>query len=135
MRFVHRRGDAAGFTIIELAIVLAVILIIIAIIVPGYRLVVDSAKEQTLRDDLRTMRKMIDQYTADKQKAPQALEDLVEAKYLPEIPVDPMTNSAETWEVILEEDPISLTGERGIVDVKSGSNDVDSSGQKRYSDW
>ena len=135
MRIARRPGRGTGFTIVELAIVLTVILIIIAIVVPGYHKVVESAKEATLRDDLRTMRKMIDQYTADKQKAPQALEDLVEAKYLPEIPVDPMTNSSETWEVILEEDPISLTGERGIVDVKSGSNDVDSSGQKRYSDW
>ena len=135
MRFVRRPGRGAGFTIIELAIVLTVILIIVAIVVPGYHKVVESAKEATLRDDLRTMRKMIDQYTADKQKAPQALEDLVEAKYLPEIPVDPMTNSSETWEVILEQDPIALNGERGIVDVKSGSNDVDSSGEHRYSDW
>jgi len=135
MRFARRPGRTAGFTIIELAIVLTVIMIIIAIVVPGYRIVIRSAKEETLRDDLRTMRKMIDQYTADKQKAPQALEDLVEAKYIPEVPVDPMTNSSDSWEVILEEDPIALNGERGIVDVKSGSNDVDSSGEQRYSDW
>jgi len=105
----------------------------------AYRQVVvpmrQHAREGQLRDTLRTMRKMIDQYTADTQKAPQSLEELVEARYLPEIPVDPMTNSAETWEVVLEEDPIALNGERGIVDVKSGSDAVDSTGQQRYSDW
>jgi len=135
MRFVRRLRRLAGFTIVELAIVMTIILIIIAIVVPGYRFVVLHAREQTLRDDLRSMRKMVDQYTADKQKAPQALEDLVEAKYLPEIPVDPMTSSSETWQVILEEDPVALNGERGIVDVKSGSDAVDSSGHQRYSDW
>jgi general secretion pathway protein G len=125
-----------GFTIVEVAIVLMVILIIVAISVPGYRIIVLHAKEDTLRDDLRTMRRMIDQYTADKEKAPQSLEDLVQAGYLPDIPVDPMTDSAETWEVVLEDqDPTSIKGERGIRDVKSGSNEVDSSGQNRYSDW
>ena len=81
------------------------------------------------------MRKMIDQYTADKEKAPQTLDDLVEAEYLPMIPEDPITGSADTWQVILEEDPISIKGERGIIDVKSGSDDVDSTGRRRYSDW
>jgi general secretion pathway protein G len=125
-----------GFTIVELAIVITVILIIMAIAVPGYQQVIRHAHEDTLREDLRVMRKMIDQYTADREKAPQALEDLVEMRYLPEIPVDPMTDSAETWEVILEDvNAIALSGERGIIDVKSGSNDVDSSGERRYSDW
>ena len=129
----HREG---GFTIVELAIVITVILIIMAIAVPGYRQVIRHAHEDTLREDLRVMRKMIDQYTADREKAPQSLEDLVEMRYIPEIPVDPMTGSAETWEVILEDvNAIALSGERGIVDVKSGSNDVDSSGERRYSDW
>ena len=125
-----------GFTIVEIAIVLMVILIVVAISVPGYRIVVLHAKEDTLKDDLRTMRKMIDQYTADKEKAPQSLEELVQAGYLPEIPVDPMTDSSETWEVVLEDkDPTSIKGDRGIKDVKSGSSEVDSSGSKRYSDW
>ena len=124
-----------GYTIVEIAIVLAIMMIIIAIVVPAYRYVVHKSREETLREDLRVMRRMIDQYTADKEKAPQTLEDLVEAEYLPRIPEDPMTGSADTWEVILEEDPISIKGERGIIDVKSGSNKVDSSGQQRYSDW
>lgn len=126
----------SGFTIVELAIVLTIILIIVAIAVPGYRRVIVHAKEDVLREDLRNMRKMIDQYTADREKAPQTLEDLVDTHYLPEIPEDPMTESTETWEVILEDvDAIALSGERGIIDVKSGSNEVDSTGEQRYSDW
>ena len=125
----------AGFSIIELAIVITILMIILAITVPGYKHVVRKAKEDTLREDLRIMRKMIDQYTADKQEAPQSLEDLVTARYLPEIPVDPMTESAETWEVILEEESVSLAGQRGIRDVKSGSPLRDSSGEQRYNEW
>lgn len=123
-----------GFTIVELAIVITVIMIIAAIIVPGMRAVVVKANEETLKTDLVTMRKMIDQYTKDKQKAPQSLDDLVDERYIPEIPVDPMTDEAE-WDVILEEgDPISLKGDRGVVDVKSRSNAYSSKGD-RYSDW
>lgn len=134
-RSLQSRRDR-GFTIVELAIVITVILIIMAIAVPGYQQVIRHAKEDTLREDLRVMRKMIDQYTADREKAPQSLDELVEARYLPEIPEDPMTGSADTWEVILEDiDAIALSGERGIVDVKSGSTETDSSGERAYSDW
>ena len=128
-----RRADG-GFTIIELSIVLTVLLIILAIIVPSYRYIVHRAKEDVLKDDLRTMRKMIDQYTADKEHAPHSLDDLVGAHYLREIPVDPMTSDAE-WDVDLEDDSVAINGERGIKDVHSRSDDLDSSGAKRYSDW
>jgi general secretion pathway protein G len=124
-----------GFSIIEVTIVLMVIVIIIAIVVPGYQRVLLASKEETLRRDLVVMREMIDQYSHDKEAAPQTLEDLVIAEYLPKLPEDPMTGSADTWQVILEDDPLSVKGERGIVDVKSGSDEVDSSGEKRYSDW
>jgi general secretion pathway protein G len=124
-----------GFSLVELVIVMTVILILMAILVPGYQQIVQYAKEDTLREDLRVMRKMIDQYTADKERAPQSLEELVEAGYLPEVPVDPMTGSADTWEVILEDEAIALNGQRGIKDVKSGANEPDSSGAQRYSDW
>ena len=124
-----------GVTIIELAIVITVLLIILAITVPGYRHVVRLANEDVLREDLRVMRKMIDQFTADRERAPRSLEELVEHRYLPEIPVDPMTGSSQTWEVILEDEPVSRDGERGIQDIRSGSHEVDSSGQRRYSEW
>jgi general secretion pathway protein G len=129
------RRSEGGFTIIEMAIVITVILIVLAVTVPGYRQVVLRSQEETLREDLRVMRKMIDQFTADKERAPQSLQELVEARYLSEVPIDPMTGSADTWEVIMEEeDSVSLKGERGIGDVKSGSQAESSSGS-RYSDW
>lgn len=136
MRRLNFREHDGGFTVVELAIVMTIMLILMAIAVPSYRRVIMHAHEDTLRQDLRVMRKMIDQYAADREKAPQTLEELVETNYLPEIPVDPMTGSADTWEVILEDvGAIALSGERGIIDVKSGSNEVDSSGERRYSDW
>jgi general secretion pathway protein G len=92
-------------------------------------------KEHTLREDLRVMRKMIDQYTADSARAPRTLEDLVTERYLPHIPDDPMTGSAETWKVVFEDEAIARDGECGIVDVKSGSTRDDSTGRRRYCDW
>jgi general secretion pathway protein G len=136
MRLQLRTGAASdrGFTIIELAIVLTVLMIILAIIVPSMSIIVRRAKEDVLRDDLRTMRKMIDQFTADKERAPASLEELVEARYLHEIPADPITGEAD-WETILEEEPISASGERGIVDVRSRSDALDSSGAKHYNEY
>ncbi len=135
MRNVPTSRRASGFTIVELAMVMTIIFIICAIAVPAYRYIVLAAEEQTLKDDLRNMRKMIDQYTADKQKAPHSLQDLVTERYLPSIPEDPMTGSADTWITITEEDPLSLRGEAGIVDVKSGSTAIDRSGEHSYGDW
>jgi general secretion pathway protein G len=135
MRITRPNERSAGFTIVELAIVITMIMILCAIAVPGYRFAVLHAKEQTLREDLRTLRKAIDQYASDKQQAPQALEDLVSAKYISSVPVDPMTGSADTWQLTLEDDPLSLKGSRGIVDVKSGSDETDATGNERYSDW
>ena len=101
----------------------------------GPRRAVRLAKEETLREDLRVMRKMIDQYTADSARAPRTLEDLVTERYLPHIPDDPMTGSAETWKVVFEDEAIARDGECGIVDVKSGSTRDDSTGRRRYCDW
>src|SRR4051812_4833551 len=109
MDAIRKRSGERGFTLIELAIVITMLLIILAIIVPAYRHVVLKAKEDVLAEDLRTMRKVIDQYTSDKEKAPKSLDDLVDAHYMHEIPVDPMTGDAD-WDVELEDDPISKTG-------------------------
>jgi general secretion pathway protein G len=130
----HRGARGRGFTIVELAIVLTVLMIILAIIVPSLNHIVLKAKEDVLRDNLRAMRKSIDQYSADKERAPASLEALVDAKYLHEIPEDPITGEVD-WEVTLEDEPISLAGDRGIDDVHSASNEVDSSGSKRYSEY
>src|SRR5262250_290520 len=91
------RGRAqAGFTLVELMIVIIVISILMAIAVPQYTQSVVRAKEAVLRQDLFTLREQIDNYTLDKEKAPQSLEDLVTAGYLKYIPKDPMTRSSET---------------------------------------
>ncbi len=79
---------------VELMIVIAIMTILIAIAVPNYQIAIVRSRESVLRSDLYTLRSVIDQYTLDKQKAPQSLDDLVSAGYLRSIPVDPMTKEA-----------------------------------------
>lgn len=124
-----------GFTLIELMIVMSILLILITIAIPIYNQSILKARESVLRQDLFTMRQVIDQYTLDKQKAPQALEDLVSAGYIKQIPKDPFTGRNDTWQPVQEDvtlDP-SVT-EPGISDVHSGSNQVGSDGTA-YSTW
>ena len=121
-----RRGEACdgrGFTLLELMIVLTLIMILASFAVPTYMTAVQRAKEAVLRQDLFTMRKLIDEYTVDKQQPPTSLQDLVDAGYLRGgLPVDPMTGSSETWKVDVEEVPTGANQtETGIVDVHSGS--------------
>jgi len=124
-----------GFTLIELMVVISIILILVAIAVPMYEQSVIRAKEAVLRQDLKTMRDQIDNFTMDKEKAPQALQDLVDAGYLRKIPKDPFTGSSDTWEVENSDTLISLDQtEPGISDVHSGSNLVGSDGTA-YSSW
>lgn len=124
-----------GFTLIELMVVMAIISVLLAIAIPIYQKSITRAKESVLRNDLFTMRDMIDEYTLDKQQAPQSLDDLVNEGYLRQIPVDPMTGSNQTWRTIMEDTPVG--GENstpGIWDVKSGSDKVGLDGTP-YSDW
>ena len=103
--------------------------------VPVYRSVVLRAKEAVLKDNLYTLRSVINQYTADKKKAPQTLEDLVEAVYLHEIPKDPITESRETWELTFEDSPmLPDQTETDILDVHSGSPATSSEGTS-YGEW
>ena len=90
-----------GFTLIEMMIVMAIVAILVSIAVPIYNRSITRAKESVLRNNLFTMRTVIDEYTYDKQKAPQSLQDLVSDGYLRQIPVDPMTGSADTWKTII----------------------------------
>src|ERR1700679_3123629 len=81
----------AGFTLLEMMIVMTIMLVLVAVAIPAYKATVRGAREAVLKEDLHTMRSAIDSYTADKQKAPQSLDDLVQDGYLREVPVDPMT--------------------------------------------
>lgn len=124
-----------GFTLLEMMIVLTIIAILASISVPMYQAVVLRTRETVLKDNLRTLRNVIDQYTADKKKAPQTLQDLIDGGYLRQVPEDPITNSAESWEAITDTTVSSPDQtESGIVDVKSGSTAVSSDGTA-YNTW
>ena len=127
------RRSARGFTLLELMIVISILVILAMIAMAQYNQTVRAAKEATLREDLHTMRKMIDQYAADKGKLPQSLSDLQTAGYIHEIPVDPMTDAAD-WQVEMGEDPGSTAGEQGIVNVRSSSSEQASDGTS-YNEW
>jgi general secretion pathway protein G len=124
-----------GFTLVELMIVMAIVVILIGIAVPYYQKSVLRAKESVLRNNLFTLRQVIDEYAYDRQKAPQALNDLVSDGYLRSVPLDPMTGTNQTWQVIMEDPNTSANqNEPGIYDVHSGSDKTSLDGT-RYADW
>jgi general secretion pathway protein G len=124
-----------GFTLIEILIVMTVVSILVSIAVPLYQKSILRAKESVLRNNLFTLRTVIDEYTFDKKKAPQSLQDLVSEGYLRQIPIDPMTGSDQTWVVVMEDALASVDQtEPGIYDVRSGSNGLSLEGTP-YSEW
>jgi len=116
-------------------IVMTIISIILSLAIPIYQKSLIRARESVLKNNLFTMRTVIDEYTYDKQKAPQDLRDLVDAGYLRSIPVDPMTGRADTWRVVMEDAMASVNQtEPGIYDVKSGSDQKSLEGTP-YGEW
>jgi len=130
-----RKAKQQGFTLLELMVVMAVMLVLAAIAVPSYLASIRKAKEAVLREDLHTMRSAIDSYTADKAKAPQSLDDLVQAGYLKAIPKDPITSRTDTWITGQSESLTTIDEtEPGIDDVHSGAQETSSEGTS-YSTW
>ena len=124
----------SGFTLLELMVVIFIIMILASIAMPVYNQSVVQARESVLRSNLGTLRSVISQYTLDKQKAPQSLDDLVSAGYLRQIPTDPMTRQSN-WEVVQEDVMMAVDQqEPGITDVHSASNATASDGTA-YSSW
>jgi general secretion pathway protein G len=135
LRLPSPRAAVRGFTLIELLVVMSLIVVLATISMVMYANSVQRGREAVLKENLFRMRDAIDQYYADKGKYPEALEELVSAGYLRRVPEDPITDSAETWQLIpAEPDPNDLTAEPGIYNVKSGSEGVALDGSK-YADW
>ena len=123
-----------GFTLIEMMVVMAIIAVLMSVAIPIYSRSILRAKESVLKNNLFTLRTVIDEYTYDKQKAPQNLDDLVSDGYLRQVPLDPMTGAAD-WKVIMEDatNTVNQT-EPGIFDVRSASDKSSLEGTP-YSDW
>ena len=129
------RGGTRGFTLVELMIVMTIVTVIMAMAVPMYQKAIVRAKESVLKNNLFTLRTLIDEYTFDKAKAPQTLDDLVREGYLRQVPVDPMTGTNQSWRIIMEDAMASVNQmEPGIFDVRSGSDQNSLEGTP-YSEW
>ena len=127
----NRHSPRQGFTLIEVMVVMAIVLTVLSIAVPMYTTSMIRAKESVLKSNLFTLRSVIDHYTYDKEAPPQTLEDLVFEGYLRRVPIDPFTESSDSWEVITDVGP---TGESGVFDVKSGSERIGLDGTA-YNEW
>jgi general secretion pathway protein G len=131
----NRRKQDAGFTLIELMIVMAIIGVLAVVAIPSFVGAIKQAREAVLKEDLHVLREAIDSYTMDKQKAPQSLDDLVQEGYLKEVPQDPMTRAKDSWVTDTSDAMHSLDQtEPGIDDIHSGSQELGSDGQP-YSSW
>lgn len=118
-------------------IVISIILILVSVALPAYNQSIVRARESVLKQNLFTLRSVISQYTLDKQKAPQSLDDLVTGGYLKQLPMDPMTGKNDSWVADQEEGTIMNIDEQdqgGIIDVHSGSEAMSSDGTA-YNTW
>jgi general secretion pathway protein G len=124
-----------GFTFVEMMVVITIIVSLISMAIPIYQKSIVRAKESVLANNLFTLRTVIDNYTYDKEKAPQSLQDLVSEGYLKDVPIDPMTGDSSTWKIVMEDASQALNqSEPGIFDVHSGSDKTGLDGVA-YAEW
>jgi general secretion pathway protein G len=127
---------ARGFTFVELMVVVTILVILVTMAIPIYNRTITRSKETVLRQNLFTLRNVIDNYSYDKMKAPQTLQDLVTEGYLRDVPVDPMTGTNQTWRTIMEDASQSVDqSQPGIFDVKSGSDKTSPLEGTPYAEW
>ena len=119
-----------GFTLIELMVVMAIVATLLTIAVPRYFGSLERSKEAVLKENLYQMRDAISKYYADKGRYPESLDSLATDKYLRQVPLDPITESAKTWVALAPEDPLK----QGVADVKSGAQGKASDGTE-YANW
>lgn len=130
-----RIRSTRGFTLMELLVVLSLIVLLASIGLAAYRSSVQRGREAVLKEDLFRMRDAIDQYYVDKGKYPADLNELVSAGYLRAVPVDPMTGTADSWQLVpAEPDPNNPSADLGTYNVKSGSEGTALDGSN-YADW
>ncbi len=132
MQCSRQRRDGRGFTLIELIVVMAIVALLLSIAAPRYLRSIDRARENTLRTSLAVMRDAIDQFAADKDRYPDSLEELVEARYLRGVPDDPLTGNARTWVTLTPPSDGSLPGK--VFDVRSGAAARAADG-RLFADW
>jgi general secretion pathway protein G len=131
----RRSPSADGWTLIELMVVMTLIVVLAGIGLATYTNSVKRSREAALKEDLFQLRSALDQYYADKNRYPPSLDALVSEKYVRALPVDPFTNSVDTWQIVMSEpDPSNPSAESGVFDVRSGSDQIALDGT-RYADW
>src|SRR5437868_10570104 len=133
MRSHKQRANQRGFTLLEMVMVMTIIVILAAIGVVNYQHVQLKAKETLLKEDLHTLRKLIDQYEADREMLPQSLDDLVSSGYMREVPIDPITGEKD-WATETGESTIARDAQQGIINVHSNAAGEGSDG-KAYSEY
>lgn len=133
LRTIKKRAGQGGYSLLELLIAMFIIIILLSVALPTYQRSVQQARETVLKENLWQMRRSIDQFTADKGKMPQSLQDLVDNKYLRDIPIDPITETTN-WDEVQGEDALSPDAGQGLKDVKSTAAGVDTEG-KSYRDY
>ena len=124
---IFKPSKQRGFSLLELMIAMFIMIILLSVAVPVYERSVRHAKETVLKENLWQMRRAIDQFTADKGKMPQSVDELVETKYLHERPIDPISEKTE-WNEIKGEDPNSQEAKEGLQNVQSLAEGEDSDG-------